>query len=225
MRERTVNLRARANNNLTLRSPALQTQTRIDYFERATKGRPGDAAFQNNLGTTFASDKRNPASVAKAVAAIEEATRLRPQYGLAWANLAECYARTGRRELARVSIEKALILGERRVGVWAQAGVVYGILKEEERALVFCDEADTIEKDSVYTLFARAVTRACAGEVNATLVAVRALLAKAPEWREQVREDPCFDEFLSSPAFLALLNPGDPQAPAIPLPGGAAPAT
>lgn len=102
----------------------------VTLFETAAQAHPRSARAHMELGTAYGAAGR----VDDAIRAFHESVAIKSDYGAAWYNLANLYARERRHEKAIETYEIALEHSPKLVPAWFNLGMVYRIMGDLSRA-------------------------------------------------------------------------------------------
>ena len=117
---------------------------------------------------------------ATAISAFGSVTKLQPDHGAAWANMARHFMFAGQPTRADAALEKAVTHHDGNPIVLDLIGAVYGLLGDQEEAATWMDKALEKQPDSVMFLVNRANNLVFLGEMDAAEAMLNKVLSIAP---------------------------------------------
>lgn len=175
--------------------------------QRSIVARINASAF-NNMGVVYFYQRRFD----DAARASQDALKVEPNNRIAWANLAEVYYWTGRKQESADAYRKAIDLGEQELRVNPQnaallsyLGLYHAVLGKRAVATAYRDKALAVDSGSVDVLFNAAIITNVIGDSDAALSWLEKALdaGLTPEFAQAT---PYFEKLRSSKRFQALLQ-------------------
>jgi TolB-like protein/tetratricopeptide (TPR) repeat protein len=186
-------------------------------WDRSLALKPSRQAF-TNLGLRY----YYAGHFADAVAMQREALALAPDDHRVWGRLAESLRLLGGHEAESLdAYRRAAQLAEANLAInpddWATRGllaVYYAYSGRLDAAQLGADHAVAASSGNAEALYYQALVRLRAGDRDGTLAALGEALARDPQYRQFLQDDPDFVVLRADPRFRAILERGQVAAPA-----------